>query len=73
MKNGKKVPADLSDALSVFTGTLPDPDKCYHSTIKDEVSVNDQKITFFAQKTKGEKGMCWDIRYKIAVKGHLPD
>ena len=73
MKNGRNLPDDLSDAMSVFTERLPDPDKCYDSTIKDEISLKDQKITFLAQKKKGAQGMCWDIRYKISVKGDLPD
>ena len=73
MKNRKNIPEDLSDAINVFEKRLPDPDKCFDSTIKDEVSINDRKITFFAQKTKGEKGMRWDIRYKLSVTGRLPD
>lgn len=65
MKNIKRYPEDLSDAMNHFVKKLPDPDKSFDSTIKDEISMEEKKVTFMAQKKKGEKGMCWDIHYKI--------
>ena len=73
MKNHKTIPGDVSDAMNVFVEKLPDPDKSFDSTIKDEILVNHQKITFMAQKRKGEKGMCWDIRYKVSISDQLAD
>lgn len=73
MKDSKRLPEDLSDAMNHFLKKLPDPDKSFHSTIKDEVNLEEKKITFMAQKKKGEKGMCWDVRYKISVSKHVND
>ena len=64
MKNRNTVAADLSDAINVFAEKLPDPGRCYDSTIKDEVFLDDTKVTLVAQKRKGENGMCWEIGYK---------
>lgn len=73
MKNHETIPGDLSDAINVFVKKLPDPDKSFDSTIKDEIFLNDHKITFMPQKRKGQKGMCWDIRYKATITDQLPD
>lgn len=73
MKSIQTLPEDLSDAMNHFVGQLPDPDKSFYSTIRDEISVAEKKVTFMAQKKKGEKGLCWDIRYKISVPKQVAD
>lgn len=73
MKSIKTLPEDLSDAMNHFLRKLPDPHRSFYSTIKDEISVAEKKVTFMAQKKKGEKGMCWDIRYKVSVAKHVAD
>ncbi|NEU07588.1 hypothetical protein GZH53_04610 [Flavihumibacter sp. R14] len=64
MKNRDIIATDLSEAINVFAEKLPDPVRSYNSTIKDEVLLNDTKVTLLAQKRKGENGMCWEINYK---------
>ena len=73
MKNHKTIPPEVSDAMNHFAKRLPDPDKSFNSTIKDEILVNQKKVTFMAQKRKGEKGMCWDIRYQISISDKVAD
>jgi hypothetical protein len=73
MKSINTLPEDLSDAMNHFVKKLPDPSKSFYSTIRDEIAVDERKITFMAQKKKGEKGMCWDIRYRISLSKHVAD
>lgn len=67
MKNNQQISDKIIDALSDFANHLPDADKCFHSTIIDEIQVEQKKIVLMAQKRKGNKGMCWDIRYKATA------
>ena len=64
MKNDPMLSAKIDDAMTDFARHLPDADKCFHSTIINEIQVEQKKIIFKAQKRKGNSGMCWDIRYK---------
>lgn len=64
MKNDQKLSEKIHDAMSDFVNHLPDADKCFHSTITDEIEVDQRKIIFKAQKRKGNNGMCWDIKYR---------
>lgn len=64
MKNDQKISDKIIDAMSDFANQLPDADKSFHSTIIDEIQVEQKKIILMAQKRKGNNGMCWDIKYK---------
>lgn len=60
-KNSTNSTAELSETLEVILQTLPDPKDNSISTIKDEVFVNNQKVMYLAQKSKGSNGFCWNI------------
>ena len=66
MKNENTISEKLTRAISDFVKQLPDADRSFHSTIMDEVQLDQSKITLRAQKTKGRKGMCWDVHYKAS-------
>jgi hypothetical protein len=67
MKNDQQISDEIIDAMSDFANHLPDADKSFHSTIIDEIHVEQKKIILMAQKRKGNNGMCWDIRYKATT------
>ena len=48
-------------ALQKFSKGLPDARICSMSTIKTEMIIENQKVTFIAQKAKGTTGMTWRI------------
>lgn len=67
MKNENIISEKLTSAMSDFIKQLPDAERSFHSTIMDEILLDHKKITFRAQKTKGRKGMCWNINYKASA------
>jgi hypothetical protein len=52
---------DLSEAINLFLKELPDPKTSVQSTFVEDFLVEDKKITLQAQKSKGIKGMIWNI------------
>jgi hypothetical protein len=50
-------------AFQKFSKGLPDPRICDISTIKTEITIENETITFLAQKAKGTTGMTWRITF----------
>lgn len=48
-------------ALQKFSKGLPDAKICNISTIKTEMTIENETVTFLAQKAKGTTGMTWRI------------
>jgi hypothetical protein len=59
----KKVSAKVesTDTIEFILQNLPDPRDNSVSTIKDEVLVNDKRVIYLAQKSKGSQGFYWNI------------
>ena len=53
--------AETSETIDLILKNLPDPKDNSVSTIKDELLLNDQKIIYLAQKSKGSNGFYWNI------------
>lgn len=64
MKRRELESGELGLAMQEFVNTLPDPIRSHESTIRNEVMLNEKKVTFLAQKSKGPQGMCWNINCK---------
>lgn len=60
-KSASKSKLELSETIKFILQNLPDPKDNSVSTIKDEVLINDTKIMYLAQKSKGSNGFCWNI------------
>jgi hypothetical protein len=60
-KSSTNPQAELSETLDLILKNLPDPKDNSVSTIKDELLLNDQKIIYLAQKSKGSNGFYWNI------------
>lgn len=52
---------DHAEAAEQFLKGLPDARTSYRSTILQDFLIEDQTITFLAQKAKGSEGMTWRI------------
>ena len=60
-KNASKSKLELAVTINFILQNLPDPKDNSVSTIKDELLINDTKIMYLAQKSKGSNGFCWNI------------
>ena len=60
-KSSTKSKIDLSETIDFILQNLPDPRENSVSTIKDELLLNDNKIMYLAQKSKGSEGFYWNI------------
>ena len=60
-KSSTNPTAETSETIDLILKNLPDPKDNSVSTIKDELLLNDQKIIYLAQKSKGSKGFYWNI------------
>ncbi len=49
------------NTIDFILKNLPDPKDNSVSTIKDEVVVNDRRVIYLAQKSKGSQGFYWNI------------
>ena len=52
---------NLTDAKKAFLKQLPKPNETNVSAILEEMIVEEQKVRFMAQKTKGKTGFAWDV------------
>lgn len=52
---------DHTEAVKQFSQGLPDARTSYQSTILQDFLIDDETITFSAQKAKGSTGMTWRI------------
>jgi hypothetical protein len=64
MNKKSNLSEELTNAMNEFVRQLPDADKSFHSTIRNGIILDHRRVTFMAQKTKGQRGMCWNINYK---------
>lgn len=53
----------ISEAMEVFQGKLPDPNRCNKSTIISEQDIMGKTVKFRAQKAKGLSGITWRVDY----------
>jgi hypothetical protein len=60
-KSSTNPQVELSETIDLILKNLPDPRDNSVSTIKDELLLNDQKIIYLAQKSKGSNGFYWNI------------
>ncbi|MBC8054071.1 MAG: hypothetical protein H7Y13_13480 [Sphingobacteriaceae bacterium] len=60
-KSATKSSLELTETIDFILRKLPDPKHNSVSTIKDEVLVNNRKIIYLAQKSKGAQGFYWNI------------
>lgn len=60
-KNSTTLKVDTTETINVILQNLPDPKDNSISTIKDEILLNDRKVGFLAQKSKGSQGFYWNI------------
>ncbi|HEY1054929.1 MAG TPA: hypothetical protein VGE24_07325 [Emticicia sp.] len=60
-KSSTNPTAETSETIDLILKNLPDPKDNSVSTIKDELLLNDQKIIYLAQKSKGSNGFYWNI------------
>lgn len=60
-KNSTTPKVELAETIDFILQNLPDPKDNSVSTIKDELLVNDKKIIYLAQKSKGAQGFYWNI------------
>ncbi|MFD2163390.1 hypothetical protein ACFSJU_13365 [Paradesertivirga mongoliensis] len=60
-KSSTNPKVELAETINFILQNLPDPKDNSVSTIKDELLVNDKKVIYLAQKSKGAQGFYWNI------------
>jgi hypothetical protein len=60
-KSSTNTKVEVTETIDFILQNLPDPKDNSVSTIKDEVLVNNKKIVYLAQKSKGAQGFYWNI------------
>jgi hypothetical protein len=60
-KSSTNSKVESTDTIDIILQSLPDPKDNSVSTIKDEVFVNDKRVIYLAQKSKGSQGFYWNI------------
>lgn len=60
-KSSTTAKGELTETINFILKNLPDPKDNSISTIKDEVLVNNRKVLYLAQKSKGAQGFYWNI------------
>ncbi len=60
-RTATKTTEDSVQTIDFILQNLPDPKDNSVSTIKDEVVVNNKRVIYLAQKSKGSQGFYWNI------------
>lgn len=60
-KSSTEPKKELTETINFILKNLPDPKDNSVSTIKDEVLLNNKRVVYLAQKSKGSEGFYWNI------------
>ena len=60
-KSSTNTKFDVAETINVILKSLPDPKDNSVSTIQDELLLNNKRVIYSAQKSKGSEGFYWNI------------